>query len=131
MTRSTIPRDIAAMVVARDLHRCARCGDSITVRGFSRQHRRPKGMGGSRREDTNLPGNLITMCGSATSPDGCHRWAETDRDEARAAGYLLYQGQDPLEVPVETWRGVLLLDHDGGFRYADRLIPDTEPERPF
>ena len=101
---SAFPADVADAILVRDQYRCARCGDSIYVRGFSRQHRRPRGMGGSKRTDTNLPGNGITLCGSATSPDGCHRWAETHRDEARKAGYLLYQGQEPGRACVVAVR---------------------------
>ena len=122
---------VREIVLARDWFRCARCGRNVLNGPYSLQHRRARGMGGSRREDTNQPANLITLCGHATSPDRCHLWAESHRDEARKAGFLLYQGQDPLEVPVETWRGVIYLDHEGSFRYADRLIPNADPERPF
>jgi hypothetical protein len=68
-------------------------------------------MGGSKAPDTNLPANLITLCGSATT--GCHGRVESDRLRAAADGFLLPQGSDPEVMPVKTWRGKALLSNDG------------------
>lgn len=103
-------------VLARDNHTCQRCGKYIGPFGdYSLQHRRARGMGGSKRLDTNLPANLITLCGSATSPDGCHHLIESNPDLARAEGMRLFQAQTPAAEPVLTIHGWRLLDNDGGW----------------
>ena len=43
-------------------------------------HRRPRGQGGSRRRDTNLPSNGLSCC------PRCHDWIENHRDEAKKHG---------------------------------------------
>lgn len=102
-------------VLARDLYSCVRCGMYVGPFGvFSIHHRRPRGMGGSRLPDTNLPANLITLCGTGVT--GCHGWVEQHRLQARGCGYLLWQGADPELVPVATHRGVIRLLNDGSTR---------------
>ncbi|MDF9718100.1 HNH endonuclease signature motif containing protein [Nocardioides sp. ChNu-99] len=84
-------------------------------------HRRPRGMGGTSRGDANSPANLLLVCGSATTPDGCHALIEVQRAVATAQGWLLRQGQDPLEVPVRLYAyppGLTYLNRDGGVRPA-------------
>lgn len=104
-----------ADVLARDQHKCQRCGKYVAFGDYSLQHRRARGMGGSKRLDTNLPANLITLCGSATSPDGCHYFIESNPDIARAEGMRLFQSQTPSVEPVQTYRGLLLLDNEGNW----------------
>src|SRR5262249_15283691 len=85
-----------ALVMARDGQCCVSCGRWIGTPGtwWSIQHRVARGVGGGN----SLP-NLITLCGSATSP-GCHRLCE-DRDrEAHERGLWLYSYEDPALVPV-------------------------------
>jgi 5-methylcytosine-specific restriction protein A len=103
------------IVDARDAGRCRRCG-CITGLWFSRQHRIPRKAGGSARVDR--PSNLVTLCGSATSPRGCHLWAESQRTEAEQQGYLLpalNPDVDPAREPLWVIElGWVLLDDDGG-----------------
>lgn len=91
-----------ALVVERDRGCCARCGQHVAggVRGldFSIQHRRARGAGGTRREDTNSPAALILLCGSATT--GCHLHVESHRVEAREFGWAVRQSDDPASMPV-------------------------------
>lgn len=106
-------RKVHAVVDRRDGGRCRRCGRE-TGEWFSRQHRIPRKAGGSTRVDR--PSNLITLCGSATSPDGCHLWAESHRLDAELLGYLLpalNPDIDPETEPVFTheYGWVLLSDH--------------------
>lgn len=77
-------------------------------------HRRPRGQGGSRRLDTNLAANGLSVC------PGCHDWIEHHRAEAKQQGWLLEQHQTPSETPVLR-RGVLVrLDNHGGWeRWED------------
>lgn len=107
----SITPQVRETVLARDNLACARCGCSIYLHGYSIHHRRPRGMGGSKRPETDLPANLLTLCGSGTT--GCHGWVERNRGDALSAGFLLRQNQDPEEVPVQTIRGRVLLTNDG------------------
>lgn len=116
------------LVLERDQDRCVRCGAACTGqrgRDWSIQHRIPRGMGGSRREDINRAANLLTMCGSGTT--GCHGWIETTaqgREEARENGWALSKFcPDPTQYPVTLLTDDLgtvsaYLDNDGGVREA-------------
>ena len=108
------------LVLTRDGWLCQVCGRNLAaayLRGdYSLQHRRNRGMGGSKRADTNGPANLLTTCGSATSPGGCHAWIEANPVWAAEHGYRISQSQTPAEVPVFTiHRGWVLLDDHGGY----------------
>ena len=76
-------------------------------------HRRPRGRGGSRRLDTNLPANGLSCC------PACHDWIESNRDEAKKHGWLLEQHQSPAEVPVLRRGRLVLLDDIGGFHLLE------------
>ena len=101
------------LVYARAQERCERCG--VYAYGGSLHHRRPRGMGGSKRPETNGAANAFLLCGHATSPDGCHRWVENHRTEALELGLLVLQSQNPAEVPVLTRHGLVLLDNLGNY----------------
>lgn len=77
----------------RDNERCFRCRRPLRwhERGFawSMHHRKPRGMGGSKDVLVNSAANALTLCGHATTPGGCHRWAETYREDALEQGYLI------------------------------------------
>lgn len=111
MTRRTGPsRAVRNLVWERDGGVCVRCG--VPVHGvYSLQHRRARGMGGTRRGDANSPANLILMCGSATT--GCHGWVESHPGEAARYGYRITQTTDPAAAPVLYPDGWVQLDHDG------------------
>lgn len=82
---------------------CERCGKPV-VRQFgvySIHHRKPRGMGGTRDESVNSPSNLVLLCGSATSPDGCHTGVERFRASAVATGYIVPQAGNPETVPIK------------------------------
>lgn len=91
---------------------CERCG-VLTVGNYNIHHRRPRGAGGSRREDTNQAANGLFLCA------GCHLWIEVEnRTAAKQLGLLISQhrpGITPSEVPVLR-RGVwCLLDNSGDY----------------
>jgi hypothetical protein len=77
-------------------------------------------MGGDRRPDTNAPQNLITVCGHATEPGLCHLLMESRRVSAEK-GWVLLDREDPLEVPVASWRGPIWLRADGTWEPATNL----------
>lgn len=101
------------VVLERDSWTCACCGDPIDLRGYSLQHRVPRGAGGTSDPEINNPSNLITLCGSATS--GCHGAAEGRSKVMNRAGYWLERGQDPETTPVfhMAFGGYVLLGVDG------------------
>lgn len=106
------------LVLARDLHACVRCGaDLFGLRGvgWSIQHRRARGMGGTDRPDTNQPQNLLAVCGSGTT--GCHGWMEGHPIGAEVAGWRVRQSDDPRRMPVDHARyGRVFLTPNGSIR---------------
>jgi hypothetical protein len=106
-----------ATVRLRDGEQCVRCGGAChgeRGRDWSIQHRRARGMGGTRRPDTNEPQSLILTCGSATT--GCHGHIESFRDDAEANGWGVKSNVDPLTVPVvHSLHGFVWLLADGSW----------------
>ena len=116
MTRQTIPTAVADLVLERDGGRCVRCGrhvaDGERGRDWSVHHRRLKGLGGDKRANANLAGNLILLCGSAVS--GCHGYVHLDnRKDAEAHGWIVSRHTDtPADVAL------LWADHGGERRWV-------------
>lgn len=88
----------------------------------SAHHRRPRGMGGTRRVDVDSIAGLINCCGDGVT--GCHGYVESNREWARAQGLLVPNhgtgdAVDPAAVPVvlPSGRRVLL----------DSMIGYTDP----
>ena len=94
------PRKVRALVLKRDSYACAGCGKGIKDRPYSLQHRQARGMGGTSREDVNSPVNLVVLCGSATSPGGCHLACEQRDPVMHERGLWLHSWEDPALVPV-------------------------------
>ena len=95
-----------------------RCGGRCEITGaplepdWNAHHRRPRGMGGTRRPDRDSLANLIAVNGHGTT--GAHGWAESHRADALSRGILVPQAADPAQVPLVLWSGrVVLLDPDG------------------
>lgn len=108
-----IPKRTVELVYSRAGYACERCGTNES-RFWSIHHRRPRGMGGTKRSDTNTASNLILVCGSGTT--GCHGWIESNRAEALGLGLLVHQFISPLGAPVTLTVGRVLLDDDGGWQ---------------
>jgi 5-methylcytosine-specific restriction protein A len=99
--RDTGPtRKVRALVLARDGFACVGCNKSVVGRPYSLQHRVARGMGGTSRADAGSPVNLIVLCGSATSPGGCHLLAEQRDPVMHERGLWLNSWEDPATVPV-------------------------------
>jgi hypothetical protein len=126
MVGGAIPVSISAkvrqLVIARDSDQagdptCQWCGAFIRFgswMGYSLQHRRARGMGGSRHSTTDSPSNLVLVCGSATY--GCHGWIESHPFEASNLGFRLPQSATPSSVPISTHtHGTVYLDDFGGY----------------
>lgn len=112
------------LVLYRAIGYCEICGRRLATwdhtgkvtwhETHSIHHRRPRGMGGTRREDTNSPANLLLLCGDATSPYSCHAQVESSRARAYRNGWLVRSAADPAQVPVLLeGSGWFLLGHDG------------------
>lgn len=98
------------MLACRSGHRCEWCGKFIgREEDADAHHRRPRGMGGTKRTDTHDLTNLVL------THHPCHLYdIETNRDEAEARGFLVPQNIDPATVPIvlasgRRWR----LDRSG------------------
>lgn len=94
---------------------CEICGH---LAGEQAHHRRPRGMGSTKRPETNLPSNGLMLCGA------CHLVVETNRTESYRKGHLVQQHWLPTEVPVRYRDGqVYLLANDGGMSlYAEEEL---------
>ena len=75
-------------------------------------HRRPRGMGGTKRPETNW-----AACGLGVCAD-CHRFAESHRELALRNGWLVRQNQTPSQIPVLYRHKWVLLSDDGGVTEA-------------
>lgn len=83
--------DVLEAVRIRSRGYCELCGDFAT----QVHHRRPRGLGGTRDPQINLPSNLLHVC------LGCHGYIEAHRAEALTNGWLVSRyGGDPAEAPV-------------------------------
>lgn len=90
--RNTGPSlSVRFLVLARDGHSCVVCGSQDRLQ---LHHRLPRRMGGSSRPWINQPQNLLTVCAVD------HLWIESRRAEALDMGWLLKEGDDPLDVPA-------------------------------
>jgi len=70
-------------------------------------HRRPRGMGGSKRPETNMAACGLGVCGD------CHRLAESQREISYANGWLVKQQHNPADIAVLYRHRWVLLDNDG------------------
>jgi hypothetical protein len=112
---------VRAAVLIRDGYACAACGASVIGRPRSIQHRRARGMGGTSWPGVNLASNLVTLCGSATSPGGCHLRAEQRDPKMHERGFWLWSTQDPELVPVHRHgsTGPEWLERGGGVSFDE------------
>lgn len=128
--RSTGPRAVQRLVIiSRAGGSCEVCGQPVAliddgevtpISAFSVHHRQPRGMGGSTVEDINTAPNLLLVCGSATSPGGCHQMIESQRALSYANGWLVQRPTNPADVPVLIFAGVrVYLTNDGRYQETD------------
>jgi len=85
---------------------CERCGEYAYE--MQHHHRRARGMGSTRRPETNMPANALAVC------PRCHSEIESYRSVSYDSGWLVHQSRNPADIPVLR-RGVwVLLDDLGG-----------------
>lgn len=83
-------------IYQRAFFECEFCGQENFAHGISIHHRKPRGMGGTKKKEINDPSNLLLLCGSGTT--GCHGWIESNREQAYEMGLLVRQSDNPLEI---------------------------------
>jgi 5-methylcytosine-specific restriction protein A len=96
-------------LLARCRNRCELCAGELLGR-WEANHRRPKGMGGTRRADRDSLPNL-----TALHPH-CHQWLTERPHEGRALGQFIRQHQDPAQTPLRLFGATpVLLTPEGGY----------------
>jgi 5-methylcytosine-specific restriction protein A len=107
--RSTgFPPEVRQLVRIRSGGRCECCG--LPATDMALHHRRTRGMGSTRRADTNTASNAFNACGS------CHRLIESCRTQSYFNGWLVRQTKSPLTTAV-LYRGEWRLIDDQGYTY--------------
>ncbi|AVO21671.1 HNH endonuclease [Mycobacterium phage MooMoo] len=109
------PLEVKAIAWSRCGGRCEVCGEATS--DLQHHHRRARGMGSTRRPETNLPANCLMVCHLD------HNRIESHRTLSYNNGWLIRSMHNPMETPV-LYRGKWVLLDDDGFVY--RL---TEQER--
>lgn len=86
---------VLSIVHGRSERVCEMCGQS---RAEEHHHRRPRGAGSTKREDSATASACLHLCRH------CHRLAEGERNLAEACGWLVSQYESPADKPV-IYRG--------------------------
>ena len=97
MKRTGFPAAVSELVLARSEGACEIMAGCCTHTATDLHHRRPRGMGGSKADDTNTAANALAACRP------CHLWVESRREWSVENGFLIGQYADPTTVPV-WWR---------------------------
>jgi 5-methylcytosine-specific restriction protein A len=94
--------EVRRALLARCRGRCELCAGEMLGR-WEANHRRPRGMGGTRRSGTHALTNL-----TALHPH-CHKWLTEHPAEGRGLGQFVRQHQDPAEMPLRLFGGTWVL----------------------
>jgi 5-methylcytosine-specific restriction protein A len=100
-------------LIARAEGRCEIGGEELygeRGEGWHVHHRRPRGMGSTKRHETNAIESLLLLC-----PDH-HEHLESRRSEAYAKGWLVRQNEHPAAVPVVVRDQLVVLTDDAAYR---------------
>lgn len=95
------------LVLERAKGKCELCG--LPASNFQLHHRRPRGMGGSKKKETGDAANALLVHSK------CHAWIESNRKQAMEFGYLVSQYANPKDVPLLRSQEWVLLSEDGSF----------------
>ena len=110
--------DVKAVIRDRAQNLCERCGQYAS--DCVAHHRRPRGMGGSSRGDTNRPSNALWLCGM------CHNVVEHHREQALLLGQLLRQSQSPADERVLRRGAWVFLGDNGDVIPASQVDEDDD-----
>jgi 5-methylcytosine-specific restriction protein A len=112
------PPAVRRVITEREGGMCAICGRQ---RGTQIHHRRPRGMGGSRRHNTSTPACGLLVC------DICHLGrdgVERQRSQALQNGWLVPQNKNPADCKVLYRYEWVRLDDAGGIEPFLERPPD-------
>lgn len=101
------PPNVVDIITARSNGHCEVMANGCRLRAVQLHHRRPRGMGGTRRASTNTAAAGLHVC------QHCHAYIERWRTWALEHGYLVSQHRDPAEVRVFRRSAWVLLTNDG------------------
>ena len=111
--------EVRKAILARSEGYCEVLAPGCGLTATDIHHRRARGMGGTKRPETNYASNGLNCCRP------CHIRCEAMKNWARENGFVLWQSDDPSTVPVwwrSNWDGgrkaLVLLDDIGGKRSA-------------
>jgi len=99
------PPSVRDIVNRRAQGQCEICGEFTQAAEI--HHRRPRGMGGTKRDSTNSASGALWLCRT------CHRFIESNRRLALLLGWIVGSLSDPAETPV-VYRGVRVRLSDDG-----------------
>jgi 5-methylcytosine-specific restriction enzyme A len=97
MSRTGFTAHAAEMILARSEGSCEVMSRVCVTTASDMHHRRARGMGGTKRLDTNLAANGLAICRR------CHMYVESERQWAINKGFLVRQDADPEYAPIH-WR---------------------------
>ena len=84
---------------------CEYCGLGVSDPQY--HHRRPRGMGGTKRADSGGPENAVVV------HPACHVLIESNRNASLRDGFLVWQHKSPADSPILISGRWLLLNRDG------------------
>ena len=97
-------KPVRDLIMARSENHCEICGVAVPEQIH---HRRARGMGSTRRPETNQPANGLAACSR------CHEFVESRREFALDRGWLVRQNQSPADVPLVYQGNWAVLTDDG------------------
>lgn len=106
------PLSVRVLIIGRARGLCECCGEAKP--SMHAHHRRCRGMGSTRRPETNLAANGLWLAAE------CHERVESRREWAYEHGLLVRQHQTPSAVPVLLYDGWWVLDDEGGKTPAEQ-----------
>ncbi len=109
-------RAVKAIIDERSQGNCELCGLSAPDGQY--HHRRPRGMGGTKRSETGSPVNALYL------HQACHLDVEMHREESLYNGWLVRQSQDPALTPVNYRGRYSTLTNDGR---VILVMPESSP----
>ena len=95
------------LVRQRSKECCELCGTRANEPQY--HHRRPRGMGGTRRKESGDVANALYLHFK------CHERVERNRMEALEKGWLIRQSDEPILVPVVRMGEWVVLNNDGTY----------------
>lgn len=115
MARNTGPTPATVELCwERDRGACVDCGVRLIfsqrgqLGGWDLQHRKARGMGGTKDPAINSPVNLIPLC------KACHALAESRDEGSKERGMFVSRFVDPASVAVlHAAHGLVFLEFDG------------------